>query len=64
MSSVRMNISRINFLGDVKTNPLGEKRLLFSGIGAKAKYLQNEKNITSYWVINSQGTKSIYLGKI
>ena len=59
-----MNISRINFLGDVKTNPLGRKRLLLPGIGAEVKYLQIEKNITSYWVIDSQGTKSIYLGKI
>ena len=36
-SSVRMNISRINFLGNVKTNPPGKKgsRLLLPGIGQK-----------------------------
>jgi hypothetical protein len=64
LSSVKMNISRINFLGVVKMNPLGRKRLLFPGIRAEVKYLQIEKNITSYWVIDFQRIKSISLGKI
>ena len=32
LSSVRMNISRIYFLGNVKTNPAGKKGLPLPGI--------------------------------
>ena len=53
-----MNISRINFLGKLENESAGEKRLLLPGIGEKVKYLQIEKNITGYWVIDSQGTKA------
>ena len=57
---VRMNISRIDHLGKCGNESTGENkggRLHFTEYWAKVMYSKTEKNVTSYWVINSQGTK-------
>ena len=64
-SSVRISISRIDYLGKHQTNPLGKKEVdYYYLVLGKSKVLANQKKIiTNYWVINFRGAKNIYLGK-